>query len=325
MSVDVTRYLEMERAFYADLVARSRFDTEAFTRTDSGELVVGSYVHHESLDYERWLLSGVNTRRGAMAIEYGCGPGRMILRLAPRFQRIDGIDISQEVLDVARRRCTSLTSMPRLLLTDGQSVPESTEDAYDVAYSVICLQHICVYSVRHRILEGLFRALKPGGLLTFQMGYGPGHARMADYFEEFVDAPGTNGVVDVGVLHPGEIAGDLARIGFTETAYALTPTGPGDTHGAWIFVRARKPGPATALIATSPEEWYAQGFASLVPDDSATARARQRHVQHGILARCRDAEQESVNLGAAAALAAQESGRRIAQLEEHVIEKDRVI
>src|SRR5262245_62204941 len=325
MSVDVTRYLEMERAFYADLVARSRFDTEAFTRTDSGELVVGSYVHHESLDYERWLLSGVNTRRGAMAIEYGCGPGRMILRLAPRFQRIDGIDISQEVLDVARRRCTSLTSMPRLLLTDGQSVPESTEDAYDVAYSVICLQHICVYSVRHRILEGLFRALKPGGLLTFQMGYGPGHARMADYFEEFVDAPGTNGVVDVGVLHPGEIAGDLARIGFTETAYALTPTGPGDTHGAWIFVRARKPGPATALIVTSSEEWQAQGFAPLVWDDSSTARARQRHVQHGILARCRDAEQESVNLGAEAARAGQESGRRIAQLEERMIEKDRVI
>ena len=56
MSVDVTRYLEMERAFYADLVARSNFETEAFTRTDSNELVVGSYVHHESMDYERWRV-----------------------------------------------------------------------------------------------------------------------------------------------------------------------------------------------------------------------------------------------------------------------------
>ena len=88
-----------------------------------------------------------------------------------------------------------------------------------MAYSVICLQHICVYSVRLQILEGLFRALKPGGLLTFQMGYGPGHAQMVDYFDDFVGAPGTNGVADVGVLHPGEIAGDLARIGFTNTAY----------------------------------------------------------------------------------------------------------
>ncbi len=92
MSVDVTRYLEMERAFYADLVARSNFETEAFTRTDDNELVVGSYVHHEGMDYERWLLSGVSIRPGALALEYGCGPGRMLLRLAPRFARIDGID-----------------------------------------------------------------------------------------------------------------------------------------------------------------------------------------------------------------------------------------
>ena len=71
MSVDVTRYLEMERAFYADLVARSNFETEAFTRTDDNELVVGSYVHHEGVDYERWLLSGVSIRPGALALDTG--------------------------------------------------------------------------------------------------------------------------------------------------------------------------------------------------------------------------------------------------------------
>jgi SAM-dependent methyltransferase len=322
MSVDVTRYLEMERAFYADLVARSNFETEAFTRTDSSELVVGSYVHHESMDYERWLLSGVNTRQRALALEYGCGPGRMLLRLASRFARIDGIDISPEVLDVAKRRTARLASAPRLFVTDGQNVPEGTENAYDVAYSVICLQHICVYSVRRQILEGLFRALKPGGLLTFQMGYGSGHAHMVDYFEDYVDAPGTNGVADVSVLHPGEIAGDLARIGFTHAAYALTPTGPGDTHGAWIFVRALKPGPQTALIATSPEDWFAHGFVPLASDDSATARARQRHLQHGILARCRDNEQAIATLQAREAAAARETGNRIVRLEEAVTGQD---
>jgi len=322
MSVDVTRYLEMERAFYADLVARSNFKTEAFTRTDTSELVVGSYVHHESLDYERWLLSGVNVRRGALGLEYGCGPGRMMLRLAPRFERVDGIDISQEVLDVAKRRCASLPSTPRLFLTDGQSVPESTEGGYDVAYSVICLQHICVYSVRRRIFEGLYHALKPGGLLTFQMGYGPGHARMVDYFEDFIDAPGANGIADVGVLHPSEIAGDLARVGFTQTAYVLTPTGPGDTHGAWIFVRALKPGPHAALIATDPAEWQRHGFVPLGSDDAGMARARQRHQQHGILARCRDAEQEAAVLCAAAVTTEQETAACVAKFEHRMAGKD---
>ena len=102
MSVDVTRYLEMERAFYADLVARSNFETEAFTRTDSSELVVGSSVHHESMDYERWLfVGGQHSSQARSRSSTGCGPGRMMLRLAPRFARIDGMHISQEVLDVA--------------------------------------------------------------------------------------------------------------------------------------------------------------------------------------------------------------------------------
>src|SRR5262245_25494348 len=322
MSVDVTRYLEMERAFYADLVARSNFKTEAFTRTDTSELVVGSYVHHESLDYERWLLSGVRVRRGALGLEYGCGPGRMILRLAPHFERVDGIDISQEVLDVAKRRCAALPSTPRLFLTDGQSVPEGTEGGYDVAFSVICLQHICVYSVRRRIFEGLYRALKPGGLLTIQMGYGPGHARMIDYFEDFIDAPGANGMADVGVLHPSEIAGDLAGVGFTQTAYVLTPTGPGDTHGAWIFVRALKPGPHAALIATDPAEWQRHGFVPLASDDAGMARARQRHQQHGIVARCRDAEQEAAVLRAAALTTEQETAACVAKFEHRMAGKD---
>ena len=56
-----------------------------------------------------------------------------------------------------------------------------------------------------------------------------------------------------------------------------------------------------------------------------TARARQRHVQHGIAARCRDAEQESVNLRVAAANADQEAGRRITQLEVTIAEKDRAL
>src|SRR5262245_55621183 len=102
MSVDVTRYLEMERSVYADLVARSNFATESFTRVDDAEHVVGSYAQHEMFDYERWLLSGIHPLPGAVALEYGCGPGRMLLRFASQFHRVDGLDISTDVLDVAR-------------------------------------------------------------------------------------------------------------------------------------------------------------------------------------------------------------------------------
>ena len=290
MSVDVERYLDMERAHYSELVARSNFSAETFTHVDSAEMVVGSYSQHEAFDYERWLLSGVAIGTSAVALEYGCGPGRMLLRLAPHFHRVDGADISAEVLEVARRRCARLPSPPELILTDGQGLPDAVCERYDFVYSVICLQHICVYSIRKGILDALYRALKPGGLLVFQMGYGPGHAGMTDYFAEFVEAAGTNGTNDVGVLHPSEIGDDLASAGFESASFALTPTGPGDTHGAWIFVRAIKPGASTAAIATLPGDWRERGFVPMTSDRAAGDMARRLHLERGILARVARAE-----------------------------------
>lgn len=289
---DLDRYLAMEREVYAGLVAQSDYSTDAFVGQDAGELVVSWYAQHEAFDYERWLLGGVSIERGALALDYGCGPGRMVRRLARTFARVDGVDISPEVLDVARRQCQHLSVQPRFLLTDGLGVPPEVVEAYDVAFSVICLQHICVHAIRRRIFESLFRALKPGGLLTFQMGYGPGHFAMVDYYDHFVDAPGTNGTSDVSVLHPGEIGADLIDIGFESLAYALTPTGPGDIHGAWIFVRALKPGQATARISTRREDWTTKGFEPLTVDRVETARARDQHRQVGVLNRCRDLEEQ---------------------------------
>jgi SAM-dependent methyltransferase len=303
-STDIRAYLDMERAAYADLVARSDFSSEAFTQVDTAEAVVGSYAQHEAFDYERWLLSGIDVKPDALALEYGCGPGRMLLRFARHFARLDGVDISPDVLAVARRRCARLERPPRLYATDGDGVPAELNGMYDLAFSVICLQHVCVYTVRRQILETLFRALKPGGVLTFQMGYGPGHAEMVDYFDDFVGAPGTNGVADAGVLHPGDIGVDLEAVGFTSAAYALTPTGPGDTHGAWIFVRALKPGLTSARLSTSPREWAARGFLPLAADQAAATLARDRQLKSGVLARRRELQMQSTALQHAETMAA---------------------
>ena len=294
---DVAPYLTMARAHYASLVQRSNYASEAFTVSNSDELVVGSYAEHEAYDYERWLFGGIEISTAAVALDYGCGPGRMIRRLTRRFSRIDGIDISPEVLDVARARCAHLTVPPRLFATDGQSIPEELADTYDVAFSVICLQHICVYSIRRRIFEGLYRALKPGGLLSFQMGYAPGHGAMIDYFGEQVEAEATNGSADVTILHPSELATDLADVGFTASEFTLRPTGPGDTHGAWIFVRTLKPG-LSDLVAMSPDRSAAAGFGALIRDAGAAERARRSYRARGIPGRLRNLEQQLATLRA---------------------------
>jgi SAM-dependent methyltransferase len=273
----------MEREVYRGLVERSDYSSDAFATVDDAEHVVGCYAQHERFDYERWLLGGVTVRPGAIALEYGCGPARMLLRLAPRFTRVDGVDISSDVIEVARRRIAAAGVPAQVWVNSGDGLPPEVRDLYDLAYSVICLQHICVHTIRRRILHALFDALKPGGVLTFQMGYGPGHPAMADYLADVLDATGTNGAHDVGVLHPGEIGRDLQAIGFARAAYALTPTGPGDTHGAWIFVRAQKPGSGARIIST-PQQWTRAGFVSLDGDaDDTIEQARRLHLDRGLV------------------------------------------
>lgn len=296
-AVSASTYLEMSRAHYASLVAGSDYSTEAFTNSNAAERVVGWYALHEAYDYESALFGGIEIDPGAIAIEYGCGPGRMIRRLSSRFERVDGADISPEVVDVARLRCAELPAPPRLFVTDGQSLPDEISDTYDVAFSVICLQHIPVYSIRRRVIEALFRALKPGGLLAFQMGYGPGHRAMIEYGGEFVSAPGTNGSNDVTVLHPSEIAADLEDSGFVSAEYSLKPAGPGDTHAAWIFVRALKPG-AASTISMAPARSAQAGFRPLVRDTAEAERARRTYREHGIPRRRRHLEQQIVTLKA---------------------------
>jgi len=293
--VDVGAYLEMARAHYATLVQRSNYSSEAFTVSNVAEHVVGSYAEHEAYDYERWLFDGIEIGTAAIALDFGCGPGRMIRRLTRRFDRIDGVDISPEVLEVARLRCEHLATPPRLFVTDGQSVPEELANSYDVAFSVICLQHICVYSIRRRIFEGLYRSLKPGGLLSFQMGYGPGHRAMIDYFGEYVAAEATNGQADVTILHPSELATDLADVGFVSPEFTLRPTGPGDTHGAWIFVRTLKPG-VSDVVSMSIERNAVTGFGPLVRDAGAAERARRYFQEQGIPRRRRHLEQQIATL-----------------------------
>ena len=340
MSDDVLTYLEMQRREYAANVAKSDFSTEEYERADDREFVVGSYAMHERFDYEGWLLDGVDVGPDAIAIDYGCGPGRMLKRMRVLFARVDGADISAEVLEVAGQRCANWSVPPQLFLTDGQGLPAGTEGAYDVAYSVICLQHICVHAIRRRILESLFAALEPGGLLTFQMGYGPGHRALIAYDENAADATGTNGEADVTVLHPGEIAKDLQEIGFVDAEYALTPTGPGDTHAAWIFVRASKPGTGAAIVRREAQPYF--GFRPLQVDEEGVAQAHDAHLRHSIkqrvnalaknadslLAKVQHAQQAVVQRDHALEQRSQlleDRSRIIAQRDEVIAERGRVI
>lgn len=205
-------YSDMQRVFY---------DNPQIPSQD----VIGFFDHNESTPYETLLLyrNGdirypiFNNTIDKIALDFGCGPGRMIQRMSKYFQRVDGADISHRLLEEARATCTG----SRFYLASGFNVGDAPDSAYDFLYSTITLQHVCVHRIRTSILQDMKRVLKRGGKITIQMAFNENYPywesvdsfqkeelkftvhrldkKHATYFENRTDALVTNGHCDVAI------------------------------------------------------------------------------------------------------------------------------
>lgn len=108
------------------------------------------------------------------ALDFGCGVGRLSQALAERFDRVTGVDISQTMVDFARRfnrfgdRVTYICNQqPHLKV-----LPDA---AFSFIYTDIVLQHIQPEQTKVYLRE-FARVLAPGGAMVFQL---PSHLTQA--------------------------------------------------------------------------------------------------------------------------------------------------
>jgi ubiquinone/menaquinone biosynthesis C-methylase UbiE len=231
----MNKYSKMQESEYEHLAN--------YWSIDSRDAVVGSFDQHNAWsDYDEFLFKGIETEN-LSALEFGCGPGRNIVRFNKRFAKIDGVDIAQKNLDNAKLWMThNNISLDTSILykNDGANISIVPSETYDVVYSTICFQHICVHEIRYSLLEDFYRVLKPGGHICFQQGLGNSHPSSVGYFENFYDAHGTNSALDHRLENVDDLKNDLEKIGFHNFEYDMRPVGPGDAHTNWIFWRAEK-------------------------------------------------------------------------------------
>jgi ubiquinone/menaquinone biosynthesis C-methylase UbiE len=225
----------------------SQYEYEAslwFPHTSSTrEAVVGSFdLHNEWADYE-WLWKDVTESEKKTVLDFGCGPGRNLVKFSDKFLRIDGVDISGTNLVKAKDWIEYNNLNPdnfTLYKNDGENLQNVPDDTYDIVMSTIAMQHICVHSIRFNLLSEFYRVLKSGGMITIQMGYGHGHPNSVAYHENYFNASSTNGGMDTRVEDQNFLKEDLEKIGFKDFKFYLRPTGPGDLHEKWIFFNAKK-------------------------------------------------------------------------------------
>jgi 2-polyprenyl-3-methyl-5-hydroxy-6-metoxy-1,4-benzoquinol methylase len=112
--------------------------------------------------------------RYGTALDYGCGVGRLTRRLADRFQKVIGVDVSPGMLEEARR---NLSEYGNVTLERAGS---ASSTSLDFVLSKIVFQHIPT-SEGFRILELLAGRLSPGGvgILDLPVRYTGGRLRRA--------------------------------------------------------------------------------------------------------------------------------------------------
>jgi ubiquinone/menaquinone biosynthesis C-methylase UbiE len=198
--------------------------------------VVGSFdLHNQWNDYEI-LFKRIENTKDKLAIDFGCGPGRNLVRYNNTFKRLDGVDISPINIEKAKLYCFRNGIINNnFYVNNGIDLDVIESEQYDVVMSTITLQHICVYDIRKSLFKEFHRVLKSGGILTAQMGYGSPSPQTVEYYENYYDAEGTNRICDVCIESYKQLEDDLLEIGFTDFQYKITPVGPGDFHPNWIF------------------------------------------------------------------------------------------
>jgi ubiquinone/menaquinone biosynthesis C-methylase UbiE len=151
--------------YYAAFARRGQDDQEFFA---SGAEVV------RDIESQLYRLKSRDA-----ALEIGCGPGRLLRPLSRHFREIHGVDISDEMVRLARERLRDVPNA-HTHLGSGAGLEMFPDAKFDFVYSYAVFQHIPSREVVFGYLREAQRVLKPGGILRCQLYGLPPHARQYD-------------------------------------------------------------------------------------------------------------------------------------------------
>lgn len=101
------------------------------------------------------------------ALDFGCGVGRLSKALVPYFGRVYGVDISEEMVRLAR----TYTPEATFFVNQSDNLKLFQDNVLDFIYSNIVLQHQPTGELAKAYIREFVRVVRPKGLVVFQMPY----------------------------------------------------------------------------------------------------------------------------------------------------------
>lgn len=150
-----------ENARYYVATGKAEWTDDEFF--ESGERTVNEQILNDMIN----ICQGRDPKQ-MRVIEIGCGAGRVTRALAGLFGEVHGVDVSGEMVALARR---ALADRPNAFAyqNNGKDLTVLPPGPFDFAFSTIVFQHIPSREIIYTYVREIHRLLRPGALFKFQV------------------------------------------------------------------------------------------------------------------------------------------------------------
>lgn len=159
-------FLIIEKRNLPDVITMKKHEWEEFFDKEASHYLKESFTKHTKEEVE-FLLNELQLPKGAKILDVGCGVGRHSIELAKRGYKVTGIDISQGMLEEARKRAQKESVEVEFIKADATKFKR--EEEFDAAICLCEGAFSLIGSsddpIEHdlEILKNIYDSLKPGG------------------------------------------------------------------------------------------------------------------------------------------------------------------
>ena len=153
---------------YYGVITHPKFRRDNFDEAARREFFEsgGCHVRHILATCRQQIDSAFEPSR---VLDFGCGVGRLLIAFSAQSAQVVGLDISDSMLNEARRNCESL-GISNVVLVKSDDDLASLEGTFDMIHSTIVFQHIQPKRGL-RLFARLLNYLAPSGIGTIQITY----------------------------------------------------------------------------------------------------------------------------------------------------------
>jgi ubiquinone/menaquinone biosynthesis C-methylase UbiE len=151
-----------EKAPYYGIFGQDMYLNDNLNDQVKNEIFSSGYAHVEDL-FETIHSKLDSSFIAEKILDFGCGPGRFIIPFSKYANEVVGIDISQHMLDEARRNCLKYNVTNATFFLSDDNLQCIRDREFDLVNSFIVLQHLHIKR-GEKLINLLIRSIKANGV-----------------------------------------------------------------------------------------------------------------------------------------------------------------